>query len=219
MNCSGCLQCYIFLLLNLFSVVRTVPPEYCLFPLNHSDCNAPPQTVFTYYKPGSRCEIETWRGCPSLNKFPNEYLCSLHCIFRMQIRVGPETNPCDIPLNQEKCEDTITLVYTHKAGSCVEVEWSGCPSPNMFRTKAKCETACQVTFEKRLLNVDKKVLDVINKELDKIIDEEMTTIEPVTDPIEADTEAVTEADTEAIADAEIKTDPVTRPTVMDDYNF
>ena len=45
--------------------------------------------MFSYYKPGSRCEIETWRGCPTLNKFETEEECTNICIFI-------DTNDADI---------------------------------------------------------------------------------------------------------------------------
>lgn len=59
------------------------PNNYCYSELNKSDCAMPPTPVFTYYKPGSRCEIEIWRGCSTLNKFDNEYECSHYCIGRL----------------------------------------------------------------------------------------------------------------------------------------
>lgn len=60
-----------------------VPIDYCLQPLDQSDCGLKPTPVFSYYKPGSRCEIEFWRGCPTLNKFDNEFICSHHCIGKL----------------------------------------------------------------------------------------------------------------------------------------
>lgn len=42
-----------------------------------------PIPVFTYYKPGSRCEIELWRGCETVNKFESEYECSHFCIGKL----------------------------------------------------------------------------------------------------------------------------------------
>ncbi|XP_053625731.1 uncharacterized protein LOC128683798 [Plodia interpunctella] len=64
-----------------FVNVKSVPPRYCLHALNKSDCNMKPTPVFSYYKSGSRCEIEYWRGCPTFNKFANQYDCVDTCIY------------------------------------------------------------------------------------------------------------------------------------------
>ncbi|KAH9631593.1 hypothetical protein HF086_004360, partial [Spodoptera exigua] len=96
------------------------PPQYCLAPFNHSDCKLPPRQVFAYYKPGSRCELEVWRGCPTLNKFDNEYQCSMNCIFRSRKVVEP-TQPID--------------------------EWGGCATYNKFDTKAECIEKCHAEDE------------------------------------------------------------------------
>ncbi|XP_063620087.1 uncharacterized protein LOC134792718 [Cydia splendana] len=70
----------LLLLIVYFNYVKLVPDEYCIPPLNTSDCGIPPTPVFSYFKFGSRCEIEYWRGCPTANKFENEYHCSHYCI-------------------------------------------------------------------------------------------------------------------------------------------
>ncbi|PZC81562.1 hypothetical protein B5X24_HaOG212486 [Helicoverpa armigera] len=80
---------YYFVISLTFKIVWTVPPDYCFASFNASDCHLPPKPVFYYYKPGSRCAIQMWRGCPNLNMFESEYLCSLSCIFRMNT-VTPE---------------------------------------------------------------------------------------------------------------------------------
>ncbi|XP_061711898.1 uncharacterized protein LOC133521133 [Cydia pomonella] len=74
-------SCFRLILIIVFlKYVKLVPDEYCLSPLNRSDCGTPPTPVFSYFKYGSRCEIETWRGCPTDNMFENEYHCSHYCI-------------------------------------------------------------------------------------------------------------------------------------------
>ncbi|XP_063359884.1 uncharacterized protein LOC134649098 [Cydia amplana] len=70
----------LLLIILYLNYVKLVPDEYCLSPLNRSDCGTPPTPVFSYFKYGSRCEIETWRGCPTDNMFENEYHCSQYCI-------------------------------------------------------------------------------------------------------------------------------------------
>ncbi|KAJ8722931.1 hypothetical protein PYW07_004111 [Mythimna separata] len=212
----GCgLQCYLFLTWSLLSVVRTVPPEYCLSPLNRSDCNGPPKTVFSYYKPGSRCEIETWRGCPTLNKFQNEYLCSLSCIFRMKV---PNENPCHTPINQGKCGEQTSLVYTHINGICELVAWSGCPSPNKFPDKHLCEKTCQVeTVDEMLLKLDDNSLSDITHLLEHMIEEVMTTTEATTEAVTEMPEDVTEAEEINIIHSFTTVGPVvTEPAVEGD---
>lgn len=70
-----------------------VVPEYCLQPLNSDDCGAKPTAVMTYWKPGSRCEIDIWRGCPTANKFEDEYNCSSTCIFNAPSSVDGKLPP------------------------------------------------------------------------------------------------------------------------------
>ncbi|KAF9416438.1 hypothetical protein HW555_006199, partial [Spodoptera exigua] len=117
------------------------PPQYCLAPFNHSDCKLPPRQVFAYYKPGSRCELEVWRGCPTLNKFDNEYQCSMNCIFRSRKVVEP-TQPID-----GQCNDKTQIVYTHVDGYCIQAEWGGCATYNKFDTKAECIEKCHAEDE------------------------------------------------------------------------
>lgn len=66
--------------------------EFCFGKLNKADCELPPTPVFTYYKPGSRCEIELWRGCPTYNMFANEFECSHACIGRLNPSFSAENN-------------------------------------------------------------------------------------------------------------------------------
>ncbi|XP_063378512.1 uncharacterized protein LOC134665467 [Cydia fagiglandana] len=70
----------LLLIIVYLKYVKLVPDEYCLSPLNRSDCGTPPTPVFSYFKYGSRCEIETWRGCPTDNMFENEYHCAHYCL-------------------------------------------------------------------------------------------------------------------------------------------
>ncbi|XP_063531425.1 uncharacterized protein LOC134742305 [Cydia strobilella] len=83
-------SCFQLLLIIVYlKYVELVPDEYCLSPLNRSDCGTPPTPVFSYFKYGSRCEIEMWRGCPTDNMFENEYHCSQYCIGKTKY-YGPE---------------------------------------------------------------------------------------------------------------------------------
>lgn len=76
--------------------------DLCFYKLNTSDCELPPTPVFTYYKPGSRCEIELWRGCPTYNKFDNEFECSHACIGRLNPSFSAENNDIEDTVNDER---------------------------------------------------------------------------------------------------------------------
>ncbi|XP_041969207.1 PGC-1 and ERR-induced regulator in muscle protein 1-like isoform X2 [Aricia agestis] len=67
-----------------FFIVRSkaVPPEECFANFRWDDCGQTPEPVIYYWKPGSRCEVGTWRGClPNPNMFKNEDECTKTCIF------------------------------------------------------------------------------------------------------------------------------------------
>lgn len=76
----------------LQSNVFLAPSDYCNAQLNTSDCAMRPIPVFTYYKPGSRCEIELWRGCTTLNKFEDEYECAHFCIGKLSPSFSAEVD-------------------------------------------------------------------------------------------------------------------------------
>lgn len=77
--------------------------------MNTSDCAMPPVPVFTYYKPGSRCEIELWRGCTTLNKFDSVYECSHFCIGKLIPSISGEEDNQIISSEQTKLGKTQRL--------------------------------------------------------------------------------------------------------------
>ncbi|XP_022819405.1 uncharacterized protein LOC111351617 [Spodoptera litura] len=168
MSCSWCSQSYLAVIFNVLHIAWTAPPEYCLAPFNHSDCNLPPQHVFAYYKPGSRCELEVWRGCPTLNKFENEYLCSMNCIFRSRKAIL-DFDECASALDTNKCTNKTQTVYTHVDGHCIKAEWRGCQTFNKFDSKAECDEKCTtVNFGSSEIHF---IVQDINKLLEHLIQE------------------------------------------------
>ncbi|XP_059061768.1 uncharacterized protein LOC131854653 [Achroia grisella] len=99
------------ILVLFFVNIDSVPPDYCLQPINLSDCGVPPKPVYYYYKPGSRCEIAFWRGCSSYNKFDTEYNCSDTCIARLGAYSDSEENAVNTSYTWTK-----EVVTTEKAG-------------------------------------------------------------------------------------------------------
>ncbi|CAH1646285.1 unnamed protein product [Spodoptera littoralis] len=164
MSCSWCSQSYLVVILNVLHIAWTVPPEYCLAPFNRSDCNLPPRHVFAYYKPGSRCELEVWRGCPTLNKFENEYLCSMNCIFRSRMP-GSEFNECASTLDTTKCTNKTQTVYTHVDGRCIKAEWGGCQTYNKFDSKAECDEKCAT------VNIGSSEINFIVQDINEILEQ------------------------------------------------
>ncbi|XP_026329816.1 uncharacterized protein LOC113237517 [Hyposmocoma kahamanoa] len=169
--------CLVFNFLCGNNFINAAPSQYCSSQLNTSDCAMPPIPVFTYYKPGSRCEIELWRGCTTLNKFDTEYECSHYCIGKLSptfsaevdnqiasleaMKTGPSTvvselqlpvlqqiQNCKIPINLEDC-DTVEYVYTfnNDVEKCQEVEWKGCETYNKFDDLDSCIEACKGFME------------------------------------------------------------------------
>uniref|UniRef100_A0A2H1W7Z5 SFRICE_024017 n=1 Tax=Spodoptera frugiperda TaxID=7108 RepID=A0A2H1W7Z5_SPOFR len=147
MSCSWCVQSYLVVVFNVLHTVWTVPPHHCLAKFNHSDCHLPPRPVFAYYKPGSRCEIEIWRGCPTLNKFENEYACAQNCIFRNSSVPIEEIDECSLKLNTEMCDNETHTVYTNVDGQCIEAEWGGCETHNKFDSEEECLETCHIEIK------------------------------------------------------------------------
>ncbi|XP_022819407.1 uncharacterized protein LOC111351619 [Spodoptera litura] len=211
MSCSWCSQSYLAVIFNVLHIAWTVPPEYCLAPFNHSDCKLPPQHVFAYYKPGSRCELEVWRGCPTLNKFENEYLCSMNCIFRSRMP-GSEFDECTITLETKQCTNVTQTVYTHVDGHCIKAEWRGCQTFNKFDSKAECDEKC--TAVNSGSSEESSILQDINELLKYLIDnatEDTTTAWAPT----------TEANTTVVTTTEATTteETTTEETTTEDYTF
>ncbi|XP_052747171.1 uncharacterized protein LOC128199886 [Bicyclus anynana] len=72
----------VFIFLFIYITIDAVPPEACFAKFRWDDCGRAPKRVLYYWKPGSRCEVGTWRGClPNLNMFQDEYECVSTCIF------------------------------------------------------------------------------------------------------------------------------------------
>ncbi|XP_035436538.2 uncharacterized protein LOC118266968 isoform X3 [Spodoptera frugiperda] len=147
MSCSWCVQSYLVVIFHVLHTVWTVPPHHCLAKFNHSDCHLPPRPVFSYYKPGSRCEIEIWRGCPTLNKFENEYACAQNCIFRNSSVPIEEIDECSLKLNTEMCDNETHTVYTNVDGQCIEAEWGGCETHNKFDSEEECLETCHIEIK------------------------------------------------------------------------
>ncbi|XP_068629725.1 uncharacterized protein [Battus philenor] len=129
----------------------SVPPLYCLQRLNTSDCHGAPTPVFSYYKPGSRCEIKIWRGCPTTNKFDDEYQCSHHCIARFLYRFHdkPTKNSCHKIFKRSRCTKQTIPVYTYnsKRKRCERALWKGCKTDNKFLEESTCLATCKPNDE------------------------------------------------------------------------
>ncbi|XP_013181966.1 PREDICTED: transcription initiation factor TFIID subunit 12-like [Papilio xuthus] len=172
---------YIFYFIN---ITTSLPPLYCQQQINTSDCGGAPTPVFSYYKPGSRCEIEIWRGCATLNKFDDEYQCVHTCMFSflksseetsVELLMHNESN-CDKKLNTTKCTDEIIPVYTYKRKKkkCVQANWKGCSTNNKFPDKKSCIAQCipnvnKTSFIEQLSHLVSKDADNVNSVLNKII--------------------------------------------------
>ncbi|XP_075969179.1 uncharacterized protein LOC142972193 [Anticarsia gemmatalis] len=162
-----------------FRVVKTVVPDYCLEPLNRSDCGGRPTDVVMYWKPGSRCEVATWRGCPTLNKFKNEYECSDLCIFRLDNN-DEVIDECELTLNEYRCSDVEETVYTYVEGDCVRKTWRGCATSNKFDTQTDCEKACIDNWEEHIENESLERLEDVDEEIKEVLKEVSTTGVPMT---------------------------------------
>ncbi|XP_073944398.1 uncharacterized protein [Choristoneura fumiferana] len=184
----------IILLIFLYStLVESVPEDYCLSPLNTSDCGRPPIPVFYYYKSGSRCEIKFWRGCPTGNLFNTEYHCSHHCIGRLwsseqdaKVESFSKTSlvdtltglkyKCDIPIDTSQCKQAKQFVYTYdiKKKKCIKVTYYGCPTENKFRDEEECQDICEKSedqWEHAVKEMDLDELRKLNNLLDNVKDE------------------------------------------------
>ncbi|XP_032513765.2 uncharacterized protein LOC116767523 [Danaus plexippus] len=167
---------YILLLqcLNIIKRGQTKMPVYCMESLNTSDCKQTPKNVFSYYKLGSRCELEVWRGCPSSNKFDTEEECSDTCIFRnIEVEIKEtkhkENDKCLYTEELTECDEKLHHVFKYSPvlKDCVEVETS-CVSPNVFEEKLDCIETCvrELSWEEKLkLTSDRQI-----KELDSILE-------------------------------------------------
>ncbi|KAJ2939395.1 hypothetical protein O0L34_g10826 [Tuta absoluta] len=147
-----------------FTFVHSVPAPYCLYPFNGSDCGGAPTPVFHYWKPGSRCEVRYWRGCPTYNRFESETTCSHFCIGRLRSNYGenePSKNqePCEGELNTSDCGAQPTTVYTFKKSlkTCLKSQWKGCTTSNKFSDEIQCLESCTFT-EKDIGDMD-NILD------------------------------------------------------------
>ncbi|CAH3887899.1 unnamed protein product [Pieris brassicae] len=166
-------------LLFLRFAVKAVPPEYCLYKLNTSDCLGTPTPVFSYYKPGSRCEIEIWRGCPTYNKFDNEYLCSHFCVYNF---LKPTfTTPMVSYSGTEQCSHTVTktcksgpqnIAYTFNEAKqdCLPLIWGECKTPNIFKEKDECIDTCLGDWRNEVLSMT----DDEFKDIDEVLSNFMT---------------------------------------------
>ncbi|XP_037295612.1 uncharacterized protein LOC119189584 [Manduca sexta] len=227
---------HVISLFILFRKIHSVPIDYCLQPLNKSNCNMTPTPVFSYYKPGSRCEIEFWRGCPTLNKFPDEALCSHYCIGKL-FRYHEEENtiipdkirnytyhipkdPCEGELNTTHCSEQSTTVYTFHDDYCEEATWWGCETENKFDDDKTCEETCfkETSLNKNVQNW-KQQLHLFHpeevKEIDQIIDNVIES--DVTTDITSTQEVTTESTTEIVTSETTSTEPVqtTEPTTSE----
>ncbi|XP_026742848.1 uncharacterized protein LOC113504637 [Trichoplusia ni] len=149
-----------------------------------------------------------WRGCPTQNKFQNEFLCTLNCIFRMvpptpeitTLKTTPEPPECQVPMNTGQCRNETVTVFTHVSGKCIEAGWGGCETRNKFETKYQCDVTCethqQLELEKELNNLSQEALETFNEIL-HVIEEEITTDLPTTATRESEPLTETEAETEA----------------------
>ncbi|XP_035436537.2 uncharacterized protein LOC118266968 isoform X2 [Spodoptera frugiperda] len=193
MSCSWCVQSYLVVIFHVLHTVWTVPHHYCLAPFNHSDCHLPPRPVFAYYKPGSRCEIEMWRGCPTLNKFENEYACAQNCIFRNTSVPRAEIDECTLKLNTEMCDNETHTVYTHVDGQCIEAEWGGCETHNKFDSEQECIEKCHTILHEDLnlgSSEESKLMQGISDLLEYIIEK----VKGMTSPKDATTTDATTTD-------------------------
>ncbi|XP_049866791.1 uncharacterized protein LOC126367346 isoform X1 [Pectinophora gossypiella] len=168
-------------------IKRTVPPEYCFKNLNRTDCGGKPTHVFTYYREGSRCEIEVWKGCPTRNRFDSEATCSHFCIGRLryeenEIPDEPIKNPCKGTFNGGDCSSSPLEVYTYdqQSNRCVKRIWKGCTgsNQNMFKDEIQCMDMCvgidRDWWVDKLNNLTSKEQHDIDKVLE-VITEESTT--------------------------------------------
>ncbi|XP_014367958.2 integumentary mucin C.1-like [Papilio machaon] len=174
----------IIYILCFINSTTSVPPLYCHQQINTSDCGGAPTPVFSYYKPGSRCEIEIWRGCATFNKFDDEYQCVHTCIFSflksseessLELLMHNESN-CDKDLNTTKCTDEIIPVYTYKRKKkkCVQANWKGCHTDNKFPDEKSCIAQCipnanKTNFIEKLSHLVPKDANNINTVLNKIL--------------------------------------------------
>ncbi|KOB65575.1 Uncharacterized protein OBRU01_22525 [Operophtera brumata] len=176
---------------------KKVPLDYCLYPLDKGDCHLKATPVFSYYKPGSRCEIEMWRGCPTFNKFSDEFLCSHYCIGKLswdrvdvssdlELAYEPievdETDECQIPMNEDDCGVTGEFRYTFLGLMCIRVPWKGCQSNNLFDDEETCASTCASTSDaktkKQLDELPVDDVEAVNKLLDNIMEENKSEYPP-----------------------------------------
>ncbi|CAH0718787.1 unnamed protein product, partial [Brenthis ino] len=160
-----------------------VPPDFCFENFNRSDCKVAPQQVFSYYKPGSRCEKETWRGCPTLNKFESQAECVHLCIFHFGNEINgskPTGNKkaanavCLNPVNIKYCNDNLTKVFIYNKflNTCVSIIWGGCPYPdNVFENKSDClETCFRLDWNEKVKEIPETQTNEVEEILDNFID-------------------------------------------------
>ncbi|KAI5639050.1 hypothetical protein NE865_08392 [Phthorimaea operculella] len=148
------------LLINLIRLGHSLPAPYCLYAFNGTDCGAPPTPIFTYWKPGSRCEISYWRGCPTYNRFESKTSCSHFCISRLRSGDGPEPSPnekgpCEGEINTNDCGVEPSIVYTYKKSlkTCLKAHWKGCTTSNKFADEIQCLASCTLS-ENDIDNID-----------------------------------------------------------------
>ncbi|CAH2086828.1 unnamed protein product [Euphydryas editha] len=160
----------------------SLPPDYCLQSLNKSNCNVSPIRVFSYYKPGSRCELEVWRGCPTDNIFRTERACINMCIRRIRLNYEEGVTKfvsekklnekCHAPVKINKCNSNATraFVYNKATNECDEIIWTGCPHKgNVFEEQLDCLQTC---YQGELDWNDKinVIPDSLVNEIDTILD-------------------------------------------------
>ncbi|RVE54998.1 hypothetical protein evm_000418 [Chilo suppressalis] len=147
----------IIFVVNFIKESHAVVPDYCLANLNMSDCRMKPTPVFYYYKPGSRCEMAMWRGCPTKNMFKDQYLCSDMCIFKFlnkevedntivpyKLSKSTVKYSCEDTFKENRCNNEKRRVYTYdiRMGACIEATWRGCPTANKFPDLLSCQEHC-----------------------------------------------------------------------------
>ncbi|XP_046964552.1 uncharacterized protein LOC124533370 [Vanessa cardui] len=214
----------ICLIINFIKRIYAVPPEYCLQNLNRSNCNLMPLKVFTYYKPGSRCELEEWRGCPTYNRFDTEENCINICInydyttSKTGFHSGGVKRHCVKPLNIYKCNKKATkaFVYNKAKNDCEEIIWTGCPQiGNVFEEKLDCLQTCykgDLNWYKSIKMLSNKIADQLSKMLNSLLitDSDATTNHIKTNQVTENEKKVNKKQSEKTLKIKSTNTPVTK---------
>ncbi|XP_061711897.1 uncharacterized protein LOC133521130 [Cydia pomonella] len=215
----------LFVLIVYFKYVKLVPDEYCLSPLNKSDCGVPPTPVFAYYKYGSRCEIEFWRGCPTENMFENEYHCSHYCIGKTKyygrergLWKGRDSISIE-DLSFKELEDINKILHEIDKSEEKLVYINPARKP-ATKTTVKPQTEATKTTDKIKTTDKAKTTDTSKTEqtettVDAKTEEIKTTVETTTEEDESEEESEEDDDTEkpGRTNVTITQEPVTGPYI------